>query len=173
MPDPFLGEIRMFGGNFAPRNFALCDGSILPIAQNQALFSLLGTIYGGDGRTTFALPDLRGRAPVHAGTGPALPQVRLGEQGGANTVALNPGQMPPHSHPLNGSSATGDVSGPSGAVPAVSPTTEQIYSTGASDVQFATGTVGDSGTGAPVDVRQPYLSINFIIALQGVFPSRN
>ncbi len=171
MPDPFLGEIRMFAGNFAPRDWALCAGQLLPIAQNTALFSILGTTYGGDGRTTFGVPDLRGRVPVGEGQGPGLADVRLGERGGSEDVTLAANQMPSHTHPLKGSSAMGNAADATGGVSAVN--SEQSYSTTAPDIQFNSLAVGAAGGTTPVDLHQPYLSINFIIALQGVFPPRN
>ena len=179
MPDPFLGEIRMFAGTFAPRNWAYCNGQLLPINQNQALFSLLGTTYGGDGRTTFALPDLRGRVPVHNGAsaGPGLPEVRLGERGGNNEVTLNTNQMPAHSHPVNGASANADSTSPTDNVPAVPfdgvNNEPNVYGTGTPDVTMAADVIGETGGTDPVDVRQPFLGIHYIIALQGVFPSRS
>lgn len=177
MPDPFLGEIRMFAGNFAPRNWALCDGQLLPIAQNTALFSLLGTEFGGDGRTTFGLPDLRGRSPVHVGTGPGLSPVGLGDSGGAEEQTLTENQLPAHNHPLNGLTTDADQTAPTGGVPAVpsdtAPTTLQVYGSGTPDTTLASDAVGDTGAGQPVDVRSPYQAVHFIIALQGQFPSRS
>ena len=119
MANPLLGEIRMFGGNFAPRGWAMCNGQILSIAQNTALFSLLGTTYGGNGQTTFALPDMRGRAPIHPGQGPGLSNRDLGESAGAETITLSQAQMPVHNHPVQGSSADQTTDRPAGAVPAV------------------------------------------------------
>ena len=136
--EPFIAEIMMFAGNFAPRGWALCDGQLLPIAQNAALFSLLGTTYGGDGRTTFALPDLRGRTPIHPGTGPRLSRRRLGEEGGSETAQPR------------GVQASGPVKVEGTAAPVVE----------AADSQ-------------PQATMQPYLAVNFVIALQGVYPSRN
>jgi microcystin-dependent protein len=170
MPNPFLGEIRMFAGNFAPRDWASCDGQLLPIAQNSALFSILGTTYGGDGRTTFGLPDMRGRVPVGEGTGVGLAQVRLGERGGAEDVTLSAPQMPSHTHALNGSSAMGNAADATNAVSAVN--SEMSYSTTAPDIQFNSLAVGAAGGTTPVDLHQPFVSVNFIIALQGEFPSR-
>jgi len=140
--DPFLAQIILFGGNFAPRGWAFCDGQLLAINQYQALFSLLGTTFGGDGRTTFALPDLRGRAPIHAGSGPGLTTRRLGEKGGTETNQLNSLQLPAHGHPL----ATGIPLG---------------------------GTSANVGNNQPVNNMPPYLAVNYIIAIQGTFPSRN
>ncbi len=177
MPDPFLGEIRMFAGNFAPRDWALCDGQLLPIAQNTALFSLLGTQFGGDGRTTFGLPDLRGRSPVHVGTGPGLTEVRMGEKGGAEQQTLSESQIPAHNHPLGGLTTDADQTAPTNGVPAVPsdavPTNVQVYGSGTPDTTLAADAVGDTGGGQPVDVRSPFQGLTFIIALQGQYPSRS
>jgi microcystin-dependent protein len=173
MSDPFLGEIIMFGGNFAPRGWATCSGQILPIAQNTALFSILGTTYGGNGQTTFALPDMRGRVPTHFGQGPGLSSYSLGEQGGSESGTLNINQMPPHTHafaqPCVDDDAT--VSSASGKVPANAP--NNIYAAPSGSATMAGGNTGIAGGGQPHDLRQPYLCVNFIIALEGIFPSRN
>jgi len=161
MAQPFIGEITMFGGNFAPRSYAFCDGALLPIAQNTALFSILGTTYGGDGRTTFGLPDLRGRIPVHAGRGPGLSQRRLGEKSGAETTAL----VGPN---------TNDPSDASLAA-------VETYSNLAADTlnaEMQAGSVehpapGDTGGGQPHNNMAPFQAISFIIAMQGTFPSLN
>jgi microcystin-dependent protein len=168
MSDPFIGEIIMFGGNFAPRGWGLCDGQLLPISSNTALFSLLGTTYGGDGRTTFGLPDLRGRAPVHEGTGPGLSQVRLGERAGDERVTLTTNNLPSHSHDVNSSSAEGETNDTANAF--LSSTTEEVYASD-SDSTMNAGVVGNSGGGQAVNIRDPYLGINYIIALTGTFPS--
>lgn len=186
--EPFIGQITMFGGNFAPRGWALCEGQLLPIAQNQALFSILGTIYGGDGRTTFALPDLRGRIPLQQGNGPGLPSYRLGEKGGINTHTLTVAQMPNHSHDgstlnatvlANGDDANSDEPENSnfGIAPdnfyndkSTSRTMGLAGSNGNVNVSGNTSAVGGSQS---FSIQNPFLGINFIIALQGVFPSRN
>ena len=186
MSEPFIGEIIMFAGNFAPRGWAFCQGQILSIAQNTALFSILGTTYGGNGQTTFALPDLRGRAPIGQGQGPGLPQVVLGEMSGTTTHTMIITEMPMHNHPFQGSqgASTGDGNDtqPGGNVPAiatvnVSNTDYQVtsYRSGAPDASLGgfTGTVGIAGGSQPFSIMQPYLGINFIIALEGIFPSRN
>ena len=174
MADPFLGEIRMFSGNFAPRGWAFCDGQLLAIAQDSALFSILGTTYGGDGRTTFGLPDLRGRSPVHKGTGPGLANVALGEKGGAETTTLALNQIPSHTHTINARSDAATQ-----AVP-----TNHLLARGADaqggiignftdetpDVTMAPNMVGTAGGGQAVDNRSPYLGLNFIIAIAGGFP---
>ena len=179
--NPFLGEMKMFGGNFAPRGWAFCDGQLLSINANQALFSLLGTIYGGDGRTTFALPDLRGRAPLHAGHGPGLTDRRLGARGGSEHNILNTTQLPSHTHSASGTlNATNNTLGnertPAGRNLAGNATNEQ-YTTNATDSPMATNnvtvTIGNTGGNQAVNNMQPWEAVNYIIALQGVFPSRN
>jgi len=179
--DPTLAEIRMFGGNFAPRGWALCDGQLLSINSNPALFSLLGTIYGGDGRTTFALPDLRGRVPIHPGTGPGLSTHPQGQKSGSEYNILNVTQMPQHNHtatvtvarPASGEEGNSEL--PAGNVPA---TVEEgmPYAT-ASDGTMAeapaTMTVANNGGSQSVNNIQPYTVVNYIIALQGLFPSRS
>lgn len=170
--DPYLGMIIMFGGNFAINGWALCQGQLLSIAQNTALFSLLGTTYGGNGTTTFALPDLRGRVPVGWGNGPGLTPIQLGEMSGSENVILNITQLPAHNHILNGSSLTGNASLPTGAVPANSGALDREYSTDfTAPVQMQP--TGIAGNSQPFSIRNPYLGINFQIALQGIFPSRN
>ena len=172
MAEPFLAQIVMFGGNFAPRSWALCDGQILPIAQNQALFSLLGTTYGGDGRTTFALPDLRGRADIHEGTGPGFSQKRLGQKGGAENHTITQAQMPSHTHQLRGSSGAADSDTPVNAVPAVDENGTESYSSTA-NANMAGNAIVNTGSGQQFSIQNPYLCVNFIIAIQGLFPSRN
>lgn len=178
MSDGFIGEIRMFAGNFAPRSWAFCDGQLLAVSQNDALFSLLGTTYGGDGRTTFALPDLRGRVPVHKGTGPGLTFRNLGSSGGAEEVTLTTGQLPTHSHDDAGLRATGnpaDTSDPTGNSLGLA----SIYSSAPPDVGLSAGSVlADSNTG-PAGSSQahtnmpPFQAVNFIICLFGIYPSRS
>ena len=191
MAEPFLGEIIMFGGNFAPRNWAFCSGQILPINQNQALFSILGTTYGGDGRTSFALPDLRGRAPIGQGHGTDLTNRPLGARGGQATVALGLNQLPNHTHvgDIGGLSATlrahatADADSNQAAAGTVlsklqSPATILTYSNANSALvplveQDLNATVANAGAGQEHENRQPYLGVNYIIAIQGLFPSRN
>ena len=171
MTEPFLGEIRLFPYNFAPRGWAFCQGQLLSIAQNTALFSLLGTTYGGNGQTTFALPDLRGRVPLSSGQGPGLSFYTLGEQGGVENVTLIQQQMPAHNHPLqvnNSGSATGR---PSGGYPGQ--TSTNTYAPSPDGTTFAAQAVSNSGGGQPHENRQPYLALNYCIALEGIFPSRN
>ena len=169
--EPFLGEIMMFAGNFAPRGWALCNGQLLPIAQNTALFSLLGTTYGGNGQTTFALPDLRGRAPIHVGQGPGLSDRVLGQYGGEETHTLTWNEMPNHSHPAYAHAENGTSDTPTGLLPARNPAGVPQYAAGA-DVTMSPEAIGNAGGGQPHDNMQPYLVINFCIALQGVFPSQ-
>jgi microcystin-dependent protein len=190
--DPFLAEIVMFGGNFAPRGWAFCDGQLLPISQYSALFSILGTTYGGDGRTTFALPDMRGRAAIHAGNGPGLSDRRLGAKGGSETNTLNTTQLPSHNHTGTGklvvSNAPAAASDPTGGVPAVANGRVVSGAGNGGQVQVngwgTTGnghganngvavTINNTGGNQSVNNMQPWLAINYIIALQGVFPSRS
>ncbi len=173
MSEPFLGEIIMFAGNFAPRGWALCDGQLLPISSYTALFSILGTTYGGDGRTTFALPDLRGRAPIHAGVGPGLSSRSLGSRSGSETNTLDATQLPNHSHTFTNSvdTAPGTAATPgAGTMPAEA--SEDIYGEGEAVIN-TTVTTSAVGGSLPVNNMQPYLTVNYIIALQGVFPSRS
>ena len=173
--DPWLGEIALVPYNFAPRGWAFCDGQILPIAQNTALFALLGTTYGGNGQTTFALPDLRGRVPMHTGggQGPGLSAYSLGEQGGVENVVLIQGQMPVHNHLENVSSANGTSDNPSNAILARNASGVPQYGTGAPNAAMAAGAIANAGGGQPHENRPPFLGLNYIIALEGIFPSRN
>jgi len=171
MAEPFLGEIRIFGGNFAPVGWALCDGSLLPIAQNTALFSILGTTYGGDGVRTFALPDLRGRVAVSFGQGPGLSPYQQGQAGGAESSTLTTAQMPSHTHSV-GASQTPTTADPKGAVPAKT-ADPRVYSAAPDGTTMNGAMIGATGGGQPVSILQPYLVINYIIALQGIFPSRS
>ena len=201
--EPFIGEIKMFGGNFAPRGYAFCQGQLMSIAQNSALFSLLGTTYGGDGQVTFGLPDMRGRSPVGQALAPGLGPINLGQVGGVENTTLTTNQMPQHTHTVTFGSpltATGQA-----AIPAASASTATqaapaattvlgpiaaggrpgtLYSTTAADTTLQpftitcsgnvpNGTASIAGGSQPFSVRNPYLGINFIIALEGVFPSRN
>ena len=170
MSDPFLGQVTMFAGNFAPRGWAFCDGQLLPISSYSALFSLLGTIYGGDGRTTFALPDLRGRVPVHPGSGPGLSSRRQGQSGGQENNNLTVNQMPTHNHQqLLASAEDGDSTTPVGGVLGVSD--DRNYVDG--EPGGLMGNTGSTGASQNVDNMQPFLCVNYIIALQGVYPSRS
>jgi microcystin-dependent protein len=169
--DPFVGEIRMFAGNFAPLGWALCDGQLLAISQNDALFSLLGTIYGGDGRTTFGLPDLRGRVPVHQGTGPGLTNRRLGEKSGTETVTLTAAQLPSHTHQLRATGDAADTAAAAGMVQAQAE--DDVYSTEAPNVNMAATAVSNTGGSQAHPNLQPFQCVHFIIALFGVYPSRS
>lgn len=172
MSDPFIAEIRIFAGNFAPRSWAFCNGQLLPISQNTALFAIIGTTYGGDGRTTTALPNLQGRAPMHPGRGPGLTTRRLGEKAGSEAVELSVAQIPSHTHGVratNGVATTGDPSGNALA----NTGTSSHYGPLTDPESMAGQVIGTTGAGAAHNNMQPYLTLNFIIALQGVFPSRN
>ena len=218
--EPFIAQIMLFGGNFAPRGWAFCDGSLLPISQNTALFSLIGTIYGGDGRTTFALPDLRGRAPIHQGHMPGGQySYRLGQRGGQESNTLNTSHLPAHNHPVSGSgggisgSATATISGApgvtmnvsddndageepngnylgkndagalyasghngtmaSGAISADAETLAVSADTSGLSVNMSGLSTGNTGGGQPIQNMQPDIAMNYIIALQGIFPSRS
>ncbi|MEZ4469144.1 MAG: tail fiber protein [bacterium] len=168
MADPYLSEIRMFAGDFAPSGWLPCDGRLLSVAENQALFSLIGTIYGGDGRQTFALPDLRARAPVGDGRGNGLTQRQLGEAYGVSAVTLLPNHIPAHTHGLVGSGAPATSPKPDGALPAVGP--DPAYSAAASTTMA--GGLDPVGGGMPHENRPPMLGVGFIIAVVGVFPGR-
>lgn len=170
MSSPFLGEIQMFGFNFAPRGWAFCDGQLLSIAQNTALFALLGTTYGGNGQTTFGLPDLRGRVPLHRGQGPGLTNRTLGELSGSENVTLLTTQMPAHNHLLACNSDDPNAGSPAGKFPASS--TSPIYAS-TSNSNMAPTAVSLAGGNQPHPNMQPYLTVNFCIALEGIFPSRN
>ena len=178
--DPFIGEIKMFGGNFAPRSWAYCSGQLLAISQNSALFAILGTIYGGDGRTTFALPDLRGRAAMHAGTGPGLTPRRLGARFGLETNTLNVTQLPSHTHAAVGTVQAANVPGneriPGGFNIAGNGTNEQYSNTATNAAMKADNvvvTVGSTGGNIAVNNIEPVLVVHYIICLLGTFPSRN
>lgn len=174
MAEPFLGEIRTFGFNYAPRGWAQCNGQLLPISQYSALFALLGTQFGGDGVRTFRLPDLQGRVGINQGQGPGLSFRSMGEAGGAESVTLQVSQLPAHTHPAIGSSAGGDSLTPSGSVWAPDAAGGSApYSTGTPDVALAAQAIGPAGSGLPHENVQPYLVLNFCIALEGIFPSRN
>ena len=170
--DPFLGEIILFAGNFAPRGWALCEGQLLPINQNQALFSLLGTIYGGDGRTTFALPDLRGRAPIHHGTGAGLQPKSLGQKGGAPTTTLLASNLPAAQVSIPASDDDATTNEPNGStVYAVPADDKNIYHTTNAGTSLKNGQL--QGANTSFSNQPPYLALNYIIALTGTFPSRN
>lgn len=170
--DPYIGEIRIFAGNFAPNGWALCNGQLMPIASNTPLFSILGTTYGGDGKTTFALPNLMGRAPLHAGAGPGLTPRTLGEMDGEASVTLLTTQMPAHTHAVSCASAA-NQDAPTNAVWAgTGRGGGNVYATSADGAMLSPQTVTPVGESMPHNNMQPYLGMNYIIALQGVFPPR-
>jgi microcystin-dependent protein len=171
MSNPFLGELRLFGGNFAPRGWALCSGQLMPIAQNDALYSLIGTTYGGDGQVTFGLPDLRGRRPVSQGQGPGLSSYQVGQAGGVEAVTLSPAQLPIHTHQVMAVAATASAGSPAANAWAAWP--DNQYTTGSPSAQLAAASTAVAGGNQPHDNLSPYLVVNFIIALEGVYPSRN
>lgn len=170
-----MATILMFAGNFAPRNWVFCQGQLMAIQSNTALFSLLGTTYGGDGRTTFGIPDLRGRVPVGTGTGPGLPQIVLGEMAGSPQVTLNTSQLPAHIHGLTvpASSANGTSKEPDGNI--LSATAGNQYAAvGAADGSYGgVSATGITGSNAPINIMNPYLGMNYVICQYGIFPSRN
>lgn len=177
--DPYLADVSIFAGNFAPRGWAFCDGQLLPISQYSALFSLLGTIYGGDGRTTFALPDLRGRMPIGPGNGPGLPSYNLGTKSGNYEHQLTTGQMPQHNHSvrMHAEQTVADQNVPANRMLGVSPSATPIYAdvVAADDIPMATQSITESNVGGnqTFNIMNPFLAIHYIIALQGVFPSRS
>ena len=176
MSEPFIAEIRIFAGNFAPRGWAFCDGQLLPVSQNTALFSLIGTTYGGDGRTTTALPNLQGRAPMHPGRGPGLTARRLGEKVGVETVTLSEAQIPSHSHTARAASAIGNVGlgpGTTNSMGGAGGGSAYQANISANLVDLASSTLSTTGGSQSHTNVQPYLTLNFIIALQGLYPSRS
>ena len=175
MSEPFVAEIRIFAGNFAPRGWAFCDGQLLPISNNTALFSLIGTTYGGDGRTTTALPNLQGRAPMHPGRGPGLTSRRLGERVGVETVTLSESQIPSHSHTVRAATTPAAPGAPSNTESLARAATGLAYheNTTANLVDMASASVSTTGGSQSHDNVQPFLALNFIIALVGLYPSRS
>jgi len=188
MASPFIGQIQMFGFNFPPRSWAFCEGQLLAIASNTALFSLLGTTFGGDGRTTFGLPDLRGRSAVGVGNGPGISTITWGERAGREDVTLTVNTMPSHNHlatasglttAVRASSEDADGTSPAGAL--LGTTGEDVYSSGTADSTLNTTAadtqgnvaVQNNGGSQPFNIRNPFLGLNHSIALQGIFPSRN
>jgi microcystin-dependent protein len=172
MSSPFLAEIKMFAGNFAPRGYATCDGQIMAISQNTALFSLLGTFYGGNGQSTFALPNLQGQVPMHQGNGPGLTPRSVGETGGSQNITLAQSELPVHSHPFQGLQGTASTTTAAGNLLAVNRTLSP-YSAVAAPVALSPQAVVPIGGNLPHNNMQPYLAVMFIIALQGIFPARN
>ena len=169
MSEPYVAEIKIFAGNFAPRGYAFCDGRLLQIAQNTAVFSLIGTIYGGDGRSTTALPDLRGRAPMHPGQGPGLTARTLGEKVGVTSVTLTEAQMPSHHHGLTASEEPGDDNDPAGKLLGRA----GIYAPANNTVNMNAASLANQGGSQPHTNQQPFLAMYFIFALVGLYPSRS
>ena len=172
MGQPYIGEIRMFGGNFPPNGWMFCDGALIPISENDALFQLIGTTYGGDGQSTFALPNLQSRIPMHAGTAASGTTYVLGESGGVESVTLSTQQIPAHNHALMASTATGTQSSPAGEVLA-SGSTVLIYRATAPTQPMAAQSIASTGGSQPHDNMVPFLCINFIISLFGIYPQQN
>jgi microcystin-dependent protein len=175
MADPFVAEIRIFPFNFAPKGWAWCDGQLMPLSQNTALFSLLGTTYGGNGKSNFALPDLQGRAPMHPGQGPGLSLHDLGETGGSETVTLLESEIPAHAHGIFASTNAADEEGtkqPAGGMPGAQQGSNQLYTALANSVSFSGNALAPAGGDQPHNNLQPFLTFYFCIALQGVFPPR-
>jgi microcystin-dependent protein len=173
MAQPYVGEIRMFAGNFAPNGWMFCEGQTLPISENDVLFQLIGTTYGGDGEETFNLPNLASRVPIHMGTGPDGVTYQIGEAAGVEQVTLSTQQIPNHTHPLTASTANGTITTPGGNVLAQSPGGVKPYLEQDADTNLNAGTIGGAGGSQPHENCQPFLCINFIISLFGIFPSQN
>lgn len=171
--DPFIGEVKLFAGNFAPRGWAFCEGQLLPISQNSSLFAILGTTYGGDGRTTFALPDLRGRTAIGPGNGPGLSSYREGQKGGVEHVTLNASQMPTHNHTIRAVTSAGNSTTPTNHVLADSAAFDDEFSNATPNTSMSSAMVTNAGGNQSHENRQPFLAIYYIIALQGIFPSRS
>ncbi len=172
MADPYLGAITLFAGNFAPSGYQFCNGQLLSISNNTALFSLLGTTYGGDGQNTFALPDLRGRVPIHFGQGPGLSNYNLGQSAGLENHTLSPAQLPSHAHAINAVPSSGASTTPSGNLLAIGGKPE-YYSTASANTTMNASMVGSAGGGQPFSILSPYLAITYVIAVVGIYPSRN
>ncbi|HEX9375503.1 MAG TPA: tail fiber protein [Actinomycetota bacterium] len=172
MSDPYTGEIRMFGGNFAPQGWALCNGQPMPISENEVLFTLIGTTYGGDGQVTFNLPNLQSRVPLHQGTGPGGSTYTLGEQAGVEQVTVTVQQTPSHTHPVIATTNIATATGPGGNVLAQS-SVARMYIQDQTDTQMAATSIGPTGGSQPHENIQPYLTVNFIICLFGTFPQPN
>ena len=169
MSEPFTAEIRIFAGNFAPRGWAFCDGQLLPISQHTALFSLIGTTYGGDGRTTTALPNLKGRVPMHPGRGPGLTSRRLGQRGGTEHITLSEAQIPSHGHILQGVDEDATQTDPAGR--AYGKTDDETYGAPGTTVGMSSESTAGTGGSQPHNNMQPFLAMYFIIALVGLYPS--
>jgi len=175
MGSPYVGEIRMFAGNFAPAGWMFCQGQLLPISENETLFQLIGTTYGGDGEQTFALPNLSSRVPLHMGQGAGLSNYVIGQSGGTETVTVTALQMPLHTHAVGATNSNGSATSPNGALFARNPSSPDTYSNDISGgiVPISPNAVSPSGGSQPHENMQPYLAINFIISLFGIFPSQS
>jgi len=171
--EPFVGEIRLFAFNFAPVGWALCNGQLLSISQNAALFSLVGTYYGGDGISTFALPNLQSRVPIGQGQGPGLSPYNIGQTGGLENVTLTGNQMPTHTHSVEASAVKGGLDSPAGAVPGLNNKEKDYDAAPDGTTTMNASMIGTAGAGQPHPNIQPYLAITYCIALQGIYPSRN
>ncbi|PWK13485.1 phage tail protein [Tumebacillus permanentifrigoris] len=168
MSESYVGEIRMFAGNFAPAGWAFCDGSLMSISENEALFALLGTTYGGDGQTTFALPDLRGRVPIHVSS-----SYSLGARGGTETVTLTSNELPAHTHAANASATPGEVENPSNALWAIAPSTSYYGTASPTLVPMNSAALSSVGGNQPHDNMMPTLTLSYIISLYGIYPSQS
>lgn len=177
--EPYIGQIILFAGTYAPLQWEICDGRLLPIAQYEALFTIIGTTFGGDGQTHFALPDLRGRAPVGPGQGPGLSNYEYGQVGGANSVTLGANNLPPHTHQvaMNAAISTGNgsVNTPNSAIPANSPSQNIYHAPGATSGMMGgvSASADPAGGSLPVDIQQPYLAMYYVICTEGIYPSRS
>ncbi|GAB2809472.1 phage tail protein [Ferruginibacter profundus] len=173
MQDPFIGNVILFGGTFAPVGWAFCDGSLLPISENDALFNLIGTTYGGDGQVTFALPDLRGRMPIHQGQGPGLSTYVIGQVAGTEAVTLLPGQIPPHSHTVLSNSGTAGTNVPNANFLAAQSTLSEYIAGSSVNSVMSPVAIANSTGGLPHANIMPSLAMNYIIALQGIYPQQS
>lgn len=171
MSDPYVGEVRLFAGNFAPLGWAFCQGQLVPISENETLFNLIGTTYGGDGQQTFGLPDLRGRVPVHQGQGLGLTPRQMGEMAGVESVALSTVQMPAHSHALRASTAAASVTTPAGAL--LGATSVNSYDNASAGTPMAAAAITGAGGSQPHDNMAPTLALNYIISLFGIYPTQS
>jgi microcystin-dependent protein len=173
MSQPFIGEIRMFGGNFAPAGWMLCQGQVIPISENDTLFNLIGTTYGGDGQETFALPNLQGRVPIHMGQSSGTSNYLIGESGGVESVTLTTQQIPSHTHPPIANNGTGTSTNPANNVWAAQPALLQYNPAGTEDSPLRNNAIQQAGGSQPHDNMMPYLAVNYIISLFGVYPTQN
>jgi len=173
MSEPFIGQVIIFAGNFAIRGYAMCNGQLLSIAQNTALFSILGTTYGGNGQTTFALPNLQSRFPIHFGQGPGLSSYDLGQQSGAESVTISTNNMPAHAHPFQVPANENDGSSKEPLNAFLAKATNNLYAATTDGTKMGAGNTGLIGGSQPMGTLPPYLALNFLIALEGIFPSRN